>query len=215
MHSQEHTSLNYSLSRDTKRDNGKNVFLVRASGTLTEYLQVCVVFSLFWSRKQQVQHILCCDEPVWCYWRQERIQIFKARITVEGLGQGRVTWAPCSVMYCVWCLSCTWSLCLTFQLQKRSNSTTLLLSFFFSILLKTLFILSWGSPFWDWYQAVLSTTHSRWCVGFSSPQNSVIPTFIKKVEPKISLLMFGVYLFVIDSLLQGPVNWVTLLNHMD
>lgn len=138
MHSQEHTSLKYSLSRDTKRDNGKNVFLVRASGTLTESLQVCVVFSLFWSRKQQVQHILCCDEPVWCYWRQERIQIFRARITVEGLGQGRVTWAPCSVMYCVWCLSCTWSLCLTFQLQKRSNSTTLLLSFFFSILLKTL-----------------------------------------------------------------------------
>lgn len=132
----------------------------------------CVLFfSLFWSRKQHVQHILCCDESFQCYWRQERIQIFKARITTEGLEQGWMTWVPFSVMCCVRSSSRTWSLCLNVQLQKRSNSTPLLLlSFFFSILLKTLFISSWGSPVWDSYQPDLNTARSRRCVGFLLPR---------------------------------------------
>lgn len=70
---------------------------------------------------------------------------------------------------------------------KKSNTTSLL-TVFFSVLFKTLFVSSWGSPVWDWYQPDSNTMHSRSCEVFSPPQNSAMPIFINKIEAKIFCL---------------------------
>lgn len=44
---------------------------------------------------------------------------------------------------------------------------------------------------WEWYQPYVNIM----VVGFPPPQNSAIPTFIKKAESQISLLSFGVGFF--------------------
>lgn len=82
---------------------------------------------------------------------------------------------------------------------KKSNTTSLL-TVFFSVLLKTLFASSWGSPIWDWHQPDLNTVHSRSCEVFSPPQNSAMPIFINKIEAKIFCLCLMCICYIVQFL---------------
>lgn len=146
-------------------------------------------FPLFWGREQQVQHILCCDKLF--SWRQERFQGFKTRILLKVLDKDE--WLELLVLshvvgdvYHALDLSALISNC-----KKRSHHTVFM-GFFLLFSIENSFyvilVFSSGSG--------ISLIWKSWWVGFPAPQNSVIPTtFIKKVEPQISLLSFGVCFF--------------------
>lgn len=146
----------------------------------------CVLFfPLFWGRKQQVKHILCCDK---LFWRQEIFQGFKARILLKVLDKDE--WLELLVLlhvvgdvYHGLDLSALISNC------KKRSCHTVFMVFFLLFSIENSFcvnlVFSSGSG--------ISLISTSWWVGFPPPQNSVIPTFIKKVEPQISLLTFGVY----------------------
>lgn len=164
MCSQENTALKLFSSRDTKWANSKHVFLVRDSGTLAVHLQESALFCFFWGRKQQVQHILCCDKHF--YWRQERFQIFKD--TVEGLEQGWVTWAPFSVT-CGWCYHALCLSALNSNCKKRSHHAVFMGFFLLFSIETSLFIIlifSSGSG--------ISLIWTLWWIGFPPPQNSLL-----------------------------------------
>lgn len=187
VHSQENTCLRHFSSRGTKWANSKAVFLVRASGTVTIYLQERALFCFFWGRKQQAQHILCCDTLF--YWRQERFQIFKARLLLEVLNKDE--WLELLVLshvggvYQALYLSALISGC-----KKRSCCIVFIPTLFSW----KLFLCHLSFLQWEWHHLIWTL----WWAGFPPPQNSAIHTFIKKAESQISLLSFGVYFFKID-----------------
>lgn len=144
-----------------------------------QYLQECALFCFFWGRKQQVQHILCCDKLF--HWRQERFQGWKQGCCWR-------SWTRMSDLislllhvgdvYHALYLSALNSNC------KERSHHTVFIGFFLLFSIESTFYIILVFSRWEWYQPDVTFV----LVGFPPPQNSAIPTLIKKAESRFLYL---------------------------